>query len=380
MTDASGPKIAFIGWNPFQLLHVRGLVAALPGACFVVEHRKDYLDDFGEELLHDPAVPVMTWPRKRMADLDGRFDVVVCQTVFSQIQEFRKSRIAMIQYGYAKEAHNYGAWRAFADLTLTFGRYAAEKIGHFCPAVPVGNPRYDAWHDPAFHALARERFGKGLDPGRRTILYAPTFGDLSSVETFLDAVYGLAGSFNVLLKMHHNTELLEPRRRRTLEQAGIRHFGANDDLLELIAVSDLVLSDYSGAIFDAMFCRRPVVLLNADIERVLGVKVDVHSIEYAKRRDIGPIVERPDRLRATVEQALSDSGALVDRVAGLRSHLFTDEPGATGRAAAALLALARGGYAQDQLQSYVRKEMIELYRARGVVRRLKWLRRFGVRI
>ncbi|MCW7538933.1 CDP-glycerol glycerophosphotransferase family protein [Aquabacterium sp. A7-Y] len=366
MPDTAVPTIGFIGWNPFQLVHVRKLVAALPGACFVLERRKDYIDEFNGDLLTDPQVPVLVWNSTRLAQLDGVFDVLVCQTPFPKIESFRRTRIAMLQYGYAKEAHNYGPWRAFADLTLAYGPYAADKISHFSPAVPVGNPRFDDWHLADFHSRANERLGGCLDPSRKTVLYAPTWGDLSSVDRNLAAVYALADEYNVLVKMHHNTELLEPARKRAMAAGRVQHFGANDDLLELLALADVVVSDYSGAIFDAVFCQKPVVLLDGEIDASLGHKVDLHSLEYARRDEIGMRVSDPSGLRAAVAQATGGAAAIVRQAQDLRAQLFTAEPGATQRAANALLALASGQPAPGQMHSYMRKCMVELHQLRAM--------------
>lgn len=338
-------------------------MSVLPGACFVLERRQSAINAFSEELLGDPKLPVMVWKQGNLAALDGVFDVLVCQTAFGGIEAFSKTRIAMIQYGYAKEPHNYGAWRAFADLNLTYGPYAADKIANFSPVVVSGNPRYDDWFFPEFHLNSAEKYRQRLDSRKQTVLYAPTWGDLSSVDSFMAAVHELSNDFNVLIKMHHNTDLLESARRGSISGHGVCYLGANDDLLELMSIADVVISDYSGAIFDAMFCRKPLVLLNAQVE-VMSNKIDVHSLEYARREEIGLQVARPYLLRPTVAQALQAPGVLLERSAALRNELFVDKPGATERAASAIVALAQGEFVRGQMQSYVRKEMIAFYQTK----------------
>ena len=367
MANLTTPKIGFVGWNPFQLLHVRKLIKALPGACFVLEKRKDFINEFSDDLLNDPSVPVIVWKHNTLIALDGVFDVLVCQTEFKGIESFVETQIAMIQYGYAKEAHNYGTWRSLANLNLAFGPYAARKIGYFSPTVASGNPRYDDWFDSDFHSNSIAKHMAGLDPNKRTVLYAPTWGDLSSIDVFLGAVYDLADQFNVLLKMHHNTHLLEPGRKQAMKHQTVRHLGANEDLLELMTVSDIVISDYSGAIFDAVFCKKPLILLNVDIDQTMGKKLDEHSLEYMRRDEIGLQVDRPHSLRDAVLQAAQASDIMISKSASLRAELFTDQPGATERAASALLTLAEGNYVPDQMHSYVRKQVIELAKVKTML-------------
>lgn len=358
------PKFVFVGWNPFQLLHVKNIIASMQNACFVIEKRERFLEDFSADLLQDPKVPVVAFEQSQMVSLDGVFDVVVCQTPFTGLEHFSKSRIAMIQYGYAKEPHNYGSWRAFADLNLAYGPYAADKMAHFSPAVAIGNPRFDDWYQPDYHAAARSRYGAKLDPAKKTVLYAPTWGDLSSVEDFLNAIFGLAENFNVLIKMHHNTDLLEKARRNAVSSLGVQIFGASDDLLELISLSDVVISDYSGAIFDALFCRKPVVLLTTKNAVAFSRKLDKDSIEFARRDEIGLQVEDPALLQYAVMDAIRSADSLIAAAEPLRSALFNDSPGATGRAVAALFQLAEGRFSRTQLQSYVRSDIVDLYKIR----------------
>jgi CDP-glycerol glycerophosphotransferase (TagB/SpsB family) len=271
----------------------------------------------------------------------------------------------MIQYGYAKEPHNYGPWRAFADLCLTYGPYASERIDYFSPTASVGNPRYDDWHCDTYHDAAKRKHASKLNPNRKTVLYLPTWGDLSSVDQYLSAIYDLAENFNVLMKLHHNTELLESARTNKLDMGAICHFGANDDLLELLSISDIVISDYSGAIFDAMYCRKPIALLDADLaEQMGGKKIDEYSLEYSRRSELGLSIKSPEDLAYGIAELAENSQKYVDLYESLRSSLFTETKDSLSLAHGALVKLWRGEFVPSQPQSYVRKELKEYYKTK----------------
>lgn len=362
------PRIGFVGWNPFQFLHIRKLASTFPGACFVIEKRQDFISEFSDDVLKNPDTPIMVWDRAKMPTLDGVFDIIVCQTPFSRIETIEKSKIAMIQYGYAKEPHNYGPWRAFADLCLTYGPYASERIHYFSPTEAVGNPRYDDWYDETFHQIAKAKHGDKLDPKRKTVLYLPTWGELSSVDQYVESVYALADNYNVLMKMHHNTELLENSRKDKMNMGAICHFGANDDLLELLSLSDIVISDYSGAIFDAMFCRKPIALLENDLaEQMGGRKIDEYSLEYSRREELGLTIHSPESLSSGIDELSRNATKYVDMYEKLRSHLFTDTQNSLSLAHNALVQLWKGQYNLNQPQSYVRKELREHYKTKRLL-------------
>ncbi|EJN40120.1 glycosyl/glycerophosphate transferase, teichoic acid biosynthesis [Pseudomonas sp. GM84] len=356
------PRIGFVGWNPFQFLHIQKLASTFPGACFVIEKRKDFIDEFSEEVLKNADTPIMVWDRAKMPTLDGVFDIIVCQTPFSRIETFEKSKIAMIQYGYAKEPHNYGPWRAFADVCLTYGPYAAQRIEYFSPAVAVGNPRYDDWHSEAFHSNAKSKHADKLNLDKKTVLYLPTWGDLSSVDQYMGAIYNLAENYNVITKMHHNTQLLESDRKDKMVSGAIHNFGANDDLLELIALADFVISDYSGAIFDAMYCKKPIALLEVDLDDQMGgKKIDEFSLEYSRRAELGLRIQGPDLLAAGIAELDKHPEKYISAYEPLRSELFTDTQDSLSLAHDALVKLWKGAFTPSQPQLYLRKELKEFY-------------------
>ncbi|KIE89203.1 CpsA [Actinobacillus pleuropneumoniae] len=250
-------KIAFIAWNSFQVLHFKPLLQALPCALLIIEKRrrsvpicKDILRDINNNIAYIRHTDIY-------AKIDGNFDVLVAQTAFEQLYLFRHTKIALLQYGYAKEPHNYGTWRALADLNLVYGSYAYERISYFSPTEITGCPRYDLWYLPSFHQKAKENYAKVLDTNKKTIVYAPSWGELSSLPLYIEEIKKLSSSYNVLVKLHHNTLLLANKHQNYESlYPNLHFFYESEDLLSLISVADIVISDFSGAIFDAIFCKK----------------------------------------------------------------------------------------------------------------------------
>lgn len=343
-------KIAFIAWNSFQVLHFKPLLQALPSAILLIEKRKrsvpickNILQDINNNIAYIKHTDVHT-------KIDGNFDVLVAQTTFEQIHLFRHTKIALLQYGYAKEPYNYGTWRAFADLNLVYGNYSYKRISYFSPTEITGCPRYDLWAQPSFHQKAKESYAKILDNKKKTVLYAPSWGELSSFQLYIEEVRKLSSYYNVLVKLHHNTLLLA-KRYQNYEKAypELRFFYENEDLLSLISIADIIISDFSGAIFDAIFCKKPVVLFS--IPLLNQQKLDKFSLEIAHRSKLGYEVSTPAQVAITVDRALTEQ-KLVDEV--LYQELFTHNENATQQVINYLEQLAAGKYVLSQQQLYVR--------------------------
>lgn len=356
----SSERIAFLVWNTFQLLHFKSLLLGLPNALLIIEQRKRSVPIDSNLLSELPNERRHLSQKEIQREVDGKFDVLVIQTVFEQIHLFNKTKIAMLQYGYAKEPHNYGAWRAFADLNLVYGQHAYNAISYFSPTVIVGCPRYDQWFNLRFHLDNYYKFSPLLDKSKKTILYAPSWGELSSFPFYMDSLYQLAEQYNVIVKVHHNTMLLD-NNERNLQNIffGVHFFYENEDIISLISISDIVVSDFSGAIFDAAFCRKPVLLLNIpDLNRL--PKIDQFSIEVSQREKLGVLVESPDELKVAIEKViLSPKEYLLEDE--LYNYLFTETENSTQQAVFYLLDLAKNTYSLSQQQRYIRHVLCELY-------------------
>lgn len=355
-------KIAFIGWNPFQFIHIKLLASKIPGSVFILEKRRDHLNDFTKEILTNQEVPVVVWETGKIKELDGVFDVIVCQTMFLHLPLFEKTKIVMLQYGYAKEPHNYGTWRALADLCLVYGSYPEKKLSTYAPSKAVGNPRLQLWYDEDFHLIAKNKYIHSIDDGLLTVLYMPTWGELSSIDEYIGAVLGLSERYNVLIKLHHNTDLLEDGRLEKIETDRIHFFGANDDALELLSISDIVISDYSGAIFDAIHCEKPVVLLDKNENEILEeAKIDTHSLEFNRRDELGYRVARPSDLIDGIKHIEENYDYIVGEKKAIKSELYEYSENSVEKCIEAINSLISGDIVRTQMQSYIHDSVKELH-------------------
>ncbi len=353
-------KVGFVVWNPFMVYHMKAIAEFLDDPCFLVldfQPKVKVLDLFGPDPSAFIGFDFQEIRPEDFRDLDGELAAVVCPNPIAGMEYLDRTKCVGLQYSMAKDRYVNGPWRAMFDMTLTYGRYSAERIAHFCPTRMVGNPRFHRWFSGADSGSA----GDGslvLDDSRPTVLYLPTWGEFSSVDQFMDAVLSLSESYNVLVKVHHKTETHESRRRDALSnQPVVRYFGATDDLLPLLRQADLVLSDYSGAIFDAIYVRKPVVLLQSDPSSVIGKKFGYESIEYARREDIGAVVSIPDDLARAVDAVISGSIDYSARNERLRSETFEYDKNSGLIAARAITDFLEAPGQRPMHQTYLRDEL-----------------------
>jgi CDP-ribitol ribitolphosphotransferase len=182
----------------------------------------------------------------------------------------------------------------------------------------LGSPRTDFFFDAAAMSAARARVHADYPvlAGRRVVLYAPTFrgrGRLKHPGEGLDAARlraALPASDVLVLKTHPN---LDPR-LVTREGFDVVIDPATD-LNELLTATDILITDYSSAIFDFALLRRRMVLLVDDLE--------------AYERDPGLYLDYPTEMIGTqvtdtdavIEAILADRFDLGPYEAFIRRHL-----------------------------------------------------------
>jgi len=254
-------------------------------------------------------------------------------------------------YGLAKEAWNFSLENnAYYDFVLAYGDYDARVLSAYSTPVRVGNPKIE----PVQHAANGER---------PVLLYLPTYGPTSSIEAVSRIQSQLKTRFRVVAKAHHGTTYLEPERTALL-QTWVDELAHHDTgLSSLLASADVVLSDGSGAIFDAIAAGVPVAVFQ---DRVFGGLCGAASLEERLVRDaLIPATSVADDIPATLDRAIQ---AGVEPLAALRRELFAalgDE--AAARAAAFVSELLSGSAAYDTFA--IARRTLQTQLAEGGVQR-----------
>ncbi|WP_372013727.1 CDP-glycerol glycerophosphotransferase family protein [Pseudoxanthomonas sp. 10H] len=187
---------------------------------------------------------------------------------------------------------------------------------HDGPVLEAGYPLTDPLLD---RTLDRDAVAArlGLPADRRFVLYAPTWRDHRPVGAWrfdfdlhldLDAVSAaLAPDQMLLIKAHH---LVAAGIDATALPGNVRDVSHLEDITELCALADVLVTDYSSVFFDFAVTGRPILFYCYDLElyasQVRGFYLDVE-------RDLpGPIARNGEELLAL----LADLPAVAARHAG----------------------------------------------------------------
>jgi teichoic acid ribitol-phosphate primase len=270
---------------------------------------------------------------------------------------------AFKKFGYSVVDKDFGADEAYLRRVRIHSNYSLALVSsasvapHYAEAFgqPVslftaryGIPRTDLFFDDRRRAAAKERLRDryGLPDGRRVILYAPTFRGETVGKARYDDLLDLAAMHEVLGDDHVVLLRLHPFvGRRVAVPAGLAGFvidaSGDPDINELMLVSDLLVTDYSSAIYEFALLGRPILFLAPDdtaYERERGFYLDFPA-------DLpGPVFTTAGDLAAAIRSGAFD----LDRVRRFASASFDVADGrSTARVVEELLLPAVEGRPPD---------------------------------
>jgi len=171
----------------------------------------------------------------------------------------------------------------------------------------TGYPRNDLLSAPgAADSRRRARAALELDDGKCAVLYAPTWRDSAAFDLRLDVgalADRLGDSHTLLLRTHP----LNPPALGEGRHASMIDVSAHADIRDLYLAADVLLTDYSSAMFDFAVTRRPMLFFTYDLAEY---RDETRGFYFDFEREApGPLLTSTD----AVADALADLDAVSAR-------------------------------------------------------------------
>lgn len=195
-------------------------------------------------------------------------------------------------------------WDYLVSPSETCTRIFRQAFRYEGRVLETGYPRNDILRHPDALAIRRRvRAQLGLEEGALGVLYAPTWRDDSKGG---DGAFRDPGGIDVHLLSAHLPEgsLLMSRMHNVVRSGpaldGITNavdVSEHPDIAELYLAADVLVSDYSSAIFDFAVTGKPIVLFPYDLDHYCGAR-ELY-FDYASWAP-GPIVQTTEALADTL--------------------------------------------------------------------------------
>lgn len=361
-------RIGFLVWNQFQVAHSVEIARHFDEPDFIfIDRSPAALKGFDPSWLVPYGAYCRFLSELDLDCLDGQYDAIVTQFRPPLSQPWKRTRLVMQQYSLAKPKTAYNARWFTADRGLVYGAYSESVIGQMCQVSQAGNPRFDPYFERRLNPDLVDVVRSRLDPGKKTLVYLPTWGDLGTSDAFAASLDGFSDEFNIIVRPHHLSSIRD--KEEGGRASGLIYADSFPPMLDLglhlQEVADVVVSDMSGAIFDALYCRKPVVLVGDQNADFAGhKKADDSAIEISQRHRIGPYVTRAEELRHVVDE-LVGKNPYREANEELVQECFLQRGGCGALAAAAIREVIEAEPHRPLLQTYAAPDFSSLLLTRA---------------
>ena len=157
-------------------------------------------------------------------------------------------------------------WNIYYDAILCHSKYEASYFKVFSNPIVIGSLKYKS-------------IKSNSNNEKQTLLYLPTYGELSSIDELINTLHELKSKYYIIVKFHHGTSFLNNEKNRldNLKNVVDEWYDLNTNLSDLFTKSDVVLSDNSSATFEALYNNIPVAIFSNNINKKLG---DFNTLQH----------------------------------------------------------------------------------------------------
>jgi len=157
----------------------------------------------------------------------------------------------------------YSYWNKYYDGILCYGPYHEDKfrLRHNIPTAQMGYPRFDKYFKPGFQKEYLIKKFK-CDPKKKTIVWLTTWGNLSSLDYYLKTISLLSSTYNIVVRPHPQMKTYAPETYKKMFTLNFNYVDdSSDDNVQLFALADLMIFDYGGSMFGAIYLNKNLAFL-----------------------------------------------------------------------------------------------------------------------
>ena len=139
----------------------------------------------------------------------------------------------------------------------------------------------------------------------KTILYLPTYGNLNSINEITNELIKLRSKYRIITKEHHGTDYFNYEKEKR-EKLSIfdECYDSKMPLEDLLKKADVVLTDNSGSIFEAIYTNIPVCIFSKNIKDCSLGDIDSLQLQLIRKKVI-PYTDNQQKIDTIIKSALS---------------------------------------------------------------------------
>lgn len=252
----------------------------------------------------------------RQLYLEDKPDWLLLGNYFSNLHDIHEhTKTGLLSHGIGPKACYYTVSDSRPTVRFVEGPYRTKRLQDLYPGskfVDTGYAKLDPVVNGECTGIDLPHYG--LDPAKKTILYAPTFYP-SSIECFHEKFPKHFSDYNLIIKPHYFSLVSSAYKKQKLlmlkwaKYENVYLAGVNDvNILPFMAIADLLISDASSTLFEFAALDKPIVWCDFYKLRLgyrgifkfrFNNRMDEDLYKYA---DIAAHAESYKNLKAVVDQ------------------------------------------------------------------------------
>lgn len=205
----------------------------------------------------------------------------------------------------------------------------------------LGHPRNDIFFkdNTLLHQSILSKYN--VDTDKKIVLYMPTFREDYRLDCYnidgyrlckkLEEKYG--SSWVLLVRLHPRIAKLKDKFFDCFGNDNVVDVTTFDDVQELLAAADVMISDYSSCIFDYLLAKKPAFIYATDIdeyENERGFYYSLYDTPFSISKNNNELIENIEKYDEEsyllkVKEFLKDKGSMEDGKASERIINFINE-------------------------------------------------------
>lgn len=268
------------------------------------------------------------------------FDIVIVGDTLRDAPAFGRTLLCFLNHGTGIKNILYRALARVPDDTYQIfveGQHRVDSLNN-CGRLGknevhlIGLPKLDFYFQNRYADRESRLLALGLDPDKKTVLFAPTYKPTCMVQV-KDDIFRQTRDFNLIIKLHpyswmgkyapHRQHRIYERRMAHYEHAALLPFDEYN-IVSYYALADTLISEASSTVFDFLALKKFGIIFDLPGDRLK------HSdgeplLEVDNRTFLEgafPHINAGSQIQEAVKQAVNPTPEMKQKADAYRSHLF----------------------------------------------------------
>ena len=288
-----------------------------------------------------PLLDALAKQGYRFTEERAGFDVVIAGDTIGNAAAYANALLCFLNHGsgiktilYRNLArHTHTAYEVFVEGQHRVDRINASGAIGKSRVHLVGLPKLDYYFQGKYGDRERLLTRWGLDPAKKTVLFAPTYKPTCMYEIKNAIFESTKNDYNLIVKLHHYSwmgKYAPHRQHRIFETRAPRYPHSvllpmeEYNIVPYMAAADILISEASSTVFDFLALGKTGVIYDLPSDTLKHSDgqplLEVDNRQFLK--DAFVHVDRPENLNAAIDAALHPTATMREAADRERDYLF----------------------------------------------------------